>query len=134
MDLVEAFNYIDVNKEPALSVKTFAAIIDNHHTEFVITNFTNKILFFITQFEKIGNLYSVETEQVQNDILSNETVYSIKPLLGAGSIEVEAALRYLSEKLNIKKPLIISLTLKDFKVQHLKKLIKCVKNGCGEKN
>lgn len=128
MDLVEAFNHIDVNKEPALSVKTFAAVIDNHHTEFIITNFSNKIVFFITQFEKIGNLYLVETEQVQNDVLSNETVYSIKPLLGAGSIEVEAALRYLSEQLDIKKPLLVSLTVKDFNVQHLKKIIKCIKS------
>nr|CAH7764372.1 unnamed protein product [Callosobruchus chinensis] len=113
MDLVSSFNTLSVDGFPS-KVKNFAAVIDGHHTEFIVAQFPNSVNLFVTQFGKIGNLYHVKVDQPENGISIADPVYTINTLLGGENIAAEVAVRYLAEKLKIRKSLVVSLSLKSF--------------------
>lgn len=113
MDLTSSFASLSVDTFP--KVNRFAALIGANHTEFVLTNFPNYLNLFITQFGKIGNIYQVKVDQPEQGVSVSDPVFTITTLLGGENIEAEVAIRYLSEKLKIHKPLIVSLSLKDYK-------------------
>ncbi|CAG9856167.1 unnamed protein product [Phyllotreta striolata] len=93
------------------AINNFAVSINNQHTEIVLVNFPNCVNLIITQFGKIGNLYQVKIDQTENGLAVPETVYDVSTVLGAENIQAEVAVRYLSEKLDIKKPLASSMAL-----------------------
>lgn len=128
MDLADTIATINIHKETPLNIENFAVIIDNHHTEFIICRFLNNITYIITQFGKVGNLYSVELEQVENSIVDNEPVYNLRTLLGGDSIEVEAGIRYIAERLAVNRSSLFSLTLKSYKVEYLKLVVAAIRN------
>lgn len=107
--------------------KRFAALIGENHTEFLVTNFPNCLNLFITQFGKIGNLYQVHVDQPENVLSISEPVFSVINLLGGENLQAEVAVRYLTEKLKIKKPLLISLSLKNYKKPTVDAIIEAVK-------
>lgn len=127
MDLSEQISLVNLNSESPLSVDNFAAVIAGQHTEVIICYFSNNTSYFITQFGKIGNIYAVETEEVQNGILANERVYNLRTLLGGDNTEIEAGVRFIAGQLDVKQPLTISLTLKSYSPEHLKLILKCIK-------
>lgn len=113
MELELSFDSLSVDE--SAKVNRFAAIIGSNHTEFLLTNFPNFLNLFITQFGKIGNLYQVKVDQPENTISISEPIFTVTTLLGGENIESEVAVRYLTEKLNIGKPLLVCLSLKDYK-------------------
>lgn len=113
MDLDSCLASLSIDQSS--KVNRFAAIIGENHTEFLLTNFPNYLNLFITQFGKLGNLYQVKVDQAENTIGVAEPVFSVTTLLGGENIEAEVAVRYLTEKLKVHKPLLVSLSLKDYK-------------------
>lgn len=113
-----------------MQVRIFAAICGGNHTEFIYAEFSNNINLIITQYNKLGNLHSVNIDQPVNGTCpSLEPVYSITNLLGNGDIQVDVAVRYLAEKLRIKKSLFVSLTLKDHSKDTLNTIIKALQQA-----
>ncbi|CAH1984750.1 unnamed protein product [Acanthoscelides obtectus] len=135
MDLASSFNKLSVDDFPG-KVHVFAALVGDHHTEFILVNFSNAIHLFITQYYKIGNIYQVKVDLPENGISIAEPVYNIKQLLGAENIAAEVALRYLTEKLKIRKKLLASLTLKNFDKENIDTIVEVIveykKNGSGQ--
>ncbi|KAK7068542.1 hypothetical protein SK128_026586 [Halocaridina rubra] len=98
------------------SVRTqvFAKLINNVQTDFCIINYSNRVLIFITQCAKIGNLFSVRQDTAQKNGITSPSplfIYEISCLLGSDSEEITQAIRSLAEKLYINKPILLSLTL-----------------------
>lgn len=113
MDITSSFNSLSVANLPPI-LDCFAAKINGNHTEFVITNFPGYVNIIITQYGKIGNLYQVKIDQPENGFSIAEPVYSISTLLGGENLEAEVAVRYLAEKLKIRRTLLLCLSLKEF--------------------
>lgn len=113
MDITTSFNSLSVANIPPI-LDCFSAKISGYHTEFVVTNFPNYINIIITQYGKIGNLYQVKIDQPENGFNVGEPVYSISTILGGENLEAEVAVRYLAEKLKIRRTLLVCLSLKDF--------------------
>ncbi|KAG5897969.1 hypothetical protein JTB14_013543 [Gonioctena quinquepunctata] len=126
MDLVSPFNSLSVNNNPS-QVTCFAAIVGGNHTEFLFTHFPNSINLIITQLGKIGNLYQVKIDQPANGLSVSEPTYTITTLLGSENVDAEVAARYLTEKLCIRKCLILSLSLKDYSRKSLDAIIEAIK-------
>lgn len=128
MDLADSISSLNIGNQIPTNIENFAAIIENIHTEFIICYFANGTTHIITQFGKVGNLYSVETERPDNGIIDTEPVYNIRSLLGADNIETEVGVRYIAEQLKLKKPLLVSLTLKDYTVKTLNLIVEAIQN------
>jgi len=101
----------------AISTKLTAAIINNTHTDFSIIAYSDRIFITVTQFNKIGNLYTVYRDSPQrNGIVAanSPVIYETQCIFGVDSESTLQAVRALAEKLESKSPLLISLTIKDF--------------------
>lgn len=125
MDLEASMSSLSLDE--SAKINRFAAIIGENHTEFLISNFPNFLNLIITQFGKIGNLYQVTLDQPENAISIAEPVFTVTTLLGEDNIEAEVAVRYLTEKLNVHKPILISLSLKDYKKATVDAIVKALK-------
>lgn len=116
-DSLETLKAFDANiQEQHASVKSqvFAKLINGIHTDFAVIVYRNRMFVVVTQFGKIGNLYSVCRESMQkNGIISASSlfIFDINCVLGAESEEAVQAVRLLAEKLDISRPLLVSLTL-----------------------
>lgn len=74
--------------------------------------FQDRVLLFITQYGKIGNVYSVTNSQFDGGILETRSrVFEISPRFGGTSDETEGAIRYLMNFLQMDN-LVVSLALK----------------------
>ncbi|XP_069945987.1 proteasome assembly chaperone 3 isoform X1 [Cherax quadricarinatus] len=98
------------------SVKSqvFAKLIDGIRTDFCIIVYSNRVFVIVTQCMKIGNLYSVRQDSTQKDGIFSASalfIYEIKCILGAECEVVTQAVRLLAEKLDISRPLLLSLTV-----------------------
>lgn len=113
MDLESSF--VSLSIDESSKVNRFAALIGANHTEIVLINFPNYINLFITQFGKIGNLYQVKVDQPENPIGIAEPVFTVTTLLGGENSKAEVAVRYLTEQLRLQKPMLVSLSLKDYR-------------------
>lgn len=100
----------------------FAAVIDDHHTDFSLSEFGNCMFAIVTQYGKIGNISEVQVDHTQ-DIIDPATVYHIKVLLGEDTEELNAAVRFIAQQLKITKTFYLSLALKDKRPQILKKIV-----------
>lgn len=125
MDLHTSLASLSIDESS--KVNRFAALIGPNHTEFLLTNFPNYLNLFITQFGKIGNLYQVKVDQPVNPLSILEPAFTVKSLLGEENIEAEVAVRYLTEKLKIYKPLLICLSLKDYKKHTVDAIINAIR-------
>ncbi|KAG5681439.1 hypothetical protein PVAND_010875 [Polypedilum vanderplanki] len=100
----EAFEYLE------------AFEISGEHTEFVVQKFQNRTLIIITQFNKIGNFYTVKNQVFndQNALASRSTqIFDIQQKFGPQSIEIEGAVRYLMNFIDTSHEILISLSLKN---------------------
>lgn len=125
-------NTLSMNDKPS-NIFNFAAKIAGYPTEFVIGTFTNQNLIIATQFGKISSLYSVSVDQTENGISTTEPVYSVNPLFGAENIQAEAAARYITEQLGIRKPVLLFLSLKSYKRDIVVGVVEAIKNVSSQK-
>ena len=116
------------------NIFNFAATINEVHTEFVIGTFTNQNLIIATQFGKLADLYCVAVDHTENGICLVEPIYSVHQLFGKDNIYGEAAARFLTKELNIKKQLLVFLSLKSYERDTVIGIARAIKNYSCDKD
>lgn len=121
MDIVNLMKSLSVNEnaQPAdeSNFLVFGADIGGIHTDFVYGEFADKYMIVAAQHGKIGSFLKLTVDQVEG---ASEPVYSIKVLFGSDHIEQQAAARYIVQALNIRKPLLLFLSLKLYEPANVK--------------
>lgn len=131
MDLINLMNSLTITEpqvEKESNINVTAAEINGVHTDIVYAVFTNKYLILATQYEKAGSLLNVSVEYAQNGLEVVQPIYNITNIFGPESIEQHAAVRYIAEKLNIRKPLKIFLCLKNYECKTVTGLVEALLN------
>lgn len=101
-----------------------AIITHGHHTDIALKIYSNRILLIVTHFEKFGSLVTVTRGAALPQF--NDSVYSSKVLFGKDDVEIVAAARYIAEQINADKPLLISISLKDYDVETLRAVVEAI--------
>jgi hypothetical protein len=110
-------------------LKQFAAIIDNVHTEFVITDYGDQIFFIITQLNKLGTILRGKKDSIIGNSADECSLYSVQTLLGKRDDSLlELFARQLTEMVNANSPqksVVLAISLKDGQSssQTLKKIL-----------
>lgn len=121
MDIVELMKSLSVSENTESSEETnflvFAADISGVRTEFVYGEFADKYMIVAAQYGKIGSLLKITVDQVDG---ASDPVYSINVLFGAETIEQQAAARHIIQKLAIRKPVLLFLSLKLYEPESVK--------------
>ncbi|KAH0820372.1 hypothetical protein GEV33_002418 [Tenebrio molitor] len=133
MDVSSLISTLSIN-DTCSNIFNFAANVNGHRTEFVIGTFTNQNLIIATQFEKLYSLYSVSVDHTENGICTVEPIYSVHQLFGKDNIYGEAAARFITKELNIRKQLLIFLSLKDYSRNTVKSIAEAIKNYSSDKD
>lgn len=108
--------------------KLLGVRIDGIQTDIVLSEFENTFFIILTQYQKIGSLLSITREFFQN-IEGNQEVYHVKTLLGEEDDYSHTAARYLTEQLNIAKPVIFNIDLKKRDIHTLKAIETILKSN-----
>ena len=98
-------------------------------TDLAITHFSDRLLICITQINKFGSWLQVERETVKKgDFVDTAAkhVYSCQVLLGQDTEELHFLARTLAEKINITKPLVLSVGVKDLSVPLALEIVKFI--------
>ncbi|OAD46961.1 Proteasome assembly chaperone 3 [Eufriesea mexicana] len=106
-------------------MKDHACIVTHgYHTDIALKIYSNRIFLIITHFKKFGSLIAISrgTSVCQY----NNSIYSTKILFGKDDVEIMAAARYIAEQINADKPLLISISLKDYELDTLKTIVKTI--------
>ncbi|CAG7729534.1 unnamed protein product [Allacma fusca] len=104
-----------------VEIKSEIFEINSLQTEITIQDFSNRSLIFISQCEgRLGTFLEVTQDKPDFDTFDPSTnTLTIKTFFGVDTEEVELAARIFAGALNISKPLIISIALKDFSKDNL---------------
>ncbi|KAK2579025.1 hypothetical protein KPH14_002819 [Odynerus spinipes] len=92
--------------------------ISGYHTDIAATVYSNRIFLIVSHFKKLGSLVAVNRESPLSEFNSN--IFSTKVLFGKDEVDVHAAARYIAEQINIDRPLLLSICLKDYDIEILK--------------
>lgn len=95
-----------------------------HHTDIVVKSYSNRALLIVTHFKKFGTVLSINRESSINGYTSD--VFSIKTLFGSDNNDIYLAARYIVEQIDIKTPLLLSISLKDYSVETLKSVVDAI--------
>lgn len=102
----------------------FGTLLAGIHTDLVISRFADRTLVVVTQIRKLGKIVQVEKDQVKGPLPSgNRSVYTVSSLLGQNTEETVVLARILAEKLNITKPLILCIGIKDLSPKTIKLIV-----------
>lgn len=74
-----------------------AYTINGVHTEILLHKFTNKYLLFITQYEKLNNVFVACNDIAFTGMVQNREL-NVKHLFGTTSDEIECGIRFLLTK------------------------------------
>lgn len=128
-NLMQSLSLHTQEEVTANNLNVFATKINENHTDFVVGEFTNKYMIIATQYEKIGSLLKVLVDRVEQPSSVVEAVYTVSVVFGSDNEEQQAAARFIAEQLNIRKPLLIFLCLKDYKIETVKVLVDAILNS-----
>lgn len=95
--------------------------IDGNKTDICFKVYSNRIFLVLTQYKKFGSFITVEKESGLKEF--NSDVYSTKSVLGVDAPEIHAAARYIAEKINIDRTLLLTISLKDYNPDFIKKIV-----------
>lgn len=109
--------------EDASKVKTLAVTLDGEVTDIVICNYSDRLFIVISQFQKIGTLISV-TKGAPKNLNGSGEVYEVKTLSGLDSQEYHLAARFLAQQIDVNKPVLFGICMKDHRPKILKALVK----------
>uniref|UniRef100_A0A1B6L0I1 Uncharacterized protein n=1 Tax=Graphocephala atropunctata TaxID=36148 RepID=A0A1B6L0I1_9HEMI len=109
-----------------MSFKTAGLIIDGINTDIAVSEFVNSYFIVLTQFEKLGAIVSVKKDSFQA-VEGEQTVYSIKTEFGDEEGPGQIVARYLVEQLNISKPVVFSVALRDSSLRTLRALTQALR-------
>lgn len=114
---------------------TEAYTINGIHTEILLHKFTNKCLLFITQYEKLNNVFVACNDIAFSGLVQNRML-NVKHLFGTTSDEIECGIRFLLTKstlpsLRNDSEIVVCLGLKEYGPAVLK-LINAALNNTNE--
>lgn len=118
---------VERNKKSSI-LKTFATTIGSEHTDIVTGNFSSNFVIIASQYQKLGALIKVTVDEVESDLETSVPVYTVRTLFGSENELQLGAARYLAEKLNLNKSLLIFLALKSYSVETVRSLAEFLKN------
>lgn len=108
---------LSVHDKKAYGISNFKVLgfeIDNRHTDVLFGEFVNQTLLILTQCEKVGSIVRVVKNTAISDFNISEPVFSVDVVFGIDNCEQQAAARYIAERINIVKPLVIVLNLNNY--------------------
>lgn len=116
-----------IPEESGPVTEKFGTLLAGIHTDLVISRFTDRTLIVVTQIRKLGKIVQVEKDQVKGPLPSgSRSVYTVSTLLGQNTEETVVLARILAEKLNITKPLVLCIGIKDLTPQTIKLIVKLI--------
>jgi len=89
-----------------------ATIINDTHTDIYCSHFEDRLLIIISQFEKLGVLLSVTRDMALNDSADTH-VFNVRTMLGEEDPETTVIARNLASHIDVSKPIMFGLALKD---------------------
>jgi len=107
-----------------MSERACAIVTNGHHTDIVLKSYSNRTLLIVTHFKKFGTLLMINRESSAKGY--NSDVFTIKTVFGSDNNDVYVAARYIAQQINIEKPLVLSIALKDYDVNTLKAIVAAV--------
>ncbi|XP_077261204.1 proteasome assembly chaperone 3-like [Temnothorax americanus] len=107
-----------------MSERACGIVTNGHHTDIVLKSYSNRTLLIVTHFKKLGTLLTINRESAANGY--NSDVFSIKTVFGSDNNDVHVAARYIAQQINIEKPLLLSIALKDYNLETLKSIVAAV--------
>ena len=109
--------------------QTIAANINGVHTDISYYKFATNFCLFITQYEKINNVFLVTNENTQNGSIKHQSV-NVVHKFGTDTDEIQSAIVYLVKKVpylqNLSVDLVLNLGLKDINRTVLQSLENCL--------
>ena len=109
---------------PLPFAKTVGALVDEIHTDLLVTKYTNCNFVSVTQLGKLGTIVQVLQEQVQGIEGNSKIVYSSQLLFGLDSEEIQLMGRVLAEKIKHQnKSLILCVGIKGLNIDLALKLV-----------
>lgn len=123
MELLDIMKNLTIKHIPSESdqqlFKSIAADIDDVPTEIVFSEYSDKIMLIVSQYQKIGSMLMIQKDQVHSPLGTND-IYTTKVIFGAAGEEPQVAARYLAEAIKITKPLCIFINLKSYDIETVK--------------
>jgi len=105
----------------------FGTLLAGVHTDLVVSRFEDRTLIVVTQIKKLGKILQVEKDQVKGPLpAASRSVYTVTTLLGQTSEDSCVLARILAEKLNITKPLILCIGIKQLSPQTVNLVVKYI--------
>lgn len=87
-------------------------------------NFRDQAFLIITQFKKLGCMVNVSRESSLKQF--NSHTYSTEVIFGEDTEELHAVARHLAEAIDIDRPLLLSLSLKNYEPSTIKIIIEVI--------
>eukprot|EP01087_Luapelamoeba_hula_P017879 TRINITY_DN5684_c0_g1_i1.p1 TRINITY_DN5684_c0_g1~~TRINITY_DN5684_c0_g1_i1.p1 ORF type:complete len:167 (+),score=44.90 TRINITY_DN5684_c0_g1_i1:23-502(+) len=107
-----------------------AAVINGHHTELVITPYSNVVFIIVTQLGKIGTLMQVNTD-IAGVEAGGDAHYSVNTLLGKRDDPVltlyAQQLAAVVNTTSVTRSLLLGISIKDNSLPTLNEVVKLVK-------
>lgn len=101
-------------------------VINGNHTDIALTFYKNRIFLIVTQFGKFGSMVTINRGSALNQF-DNNHIYSAQTIFGNDSEEIHASARYIAEAIEIDRPLLLSIALKDYELSTLKQIVLAIK-------
>ncbi|KAH0540599.1 hypothetical protein KQX54_018460 [Cotesia glomerata] len=98
--------------------------INGNHTDIAVKVYKNRLFIIVTQFQKFGSMVTVTRESSLDQF--NSDTYSTHVIFGKDTEEIHAAVRYIAEAINIDRPLLLSIALKDYELSTLKVIVSTI--------
>ena len=121
-------------EESKFPVKTSTHVLENFSEntpkiDLVISHYSDHLFVLITETSKPGSIFQVKRSLVEK---KSDHLYDVNLLLGVESEELILTARILAQTLNVDKPLIVCLGLKEpenkLKPQFVRQLVDAVKS------
>ncbi|XP_060065289.1 proteasome assembly chaperone 3-like [Ylistrum balloti] len=97
-----------------VKTKQKAVIVNKQKTDILCSHFADKLFVIVTQFSKVGNLIELTRDvAVDDDFTPTRPSYSTKVLMGRDEPLMHVLAKNVLGKLDIKKPVLLALALKD---------------------
>lgn len=107
-----------------MSERACGIVTNGHHTDIVLKSYSNRTLLIVTHFKKLGTWLTINRESAVNGFSSD--VFTIKTVFGSDNNDVHIAARYIAQQINIEKPLLLSIALKEYNLETLKSIVTAV--------
>ncbi|CAG0886264.1 unnamed protein product [Darwinula stevensoni] len=91
---------------------TACEIVEGKATDVLVSDFGDRLFVVVTQFQKIGTLIEVRKDVARREHPAD--VYSTRVLLGKDCSETHLVARFIAEKVNIDKPILVGVSLVDY--------------------